>query len=296
MGSTAPTCNEGGPTKDNGNCTNPGPDGLPVQCVGRWAEDEKHGYLRWYIDATRQARRKYLMPGSHGAPGGAGYVDLFAGPGKVRVRETGEIFDGSPLIALGFDKARFTRVVLCDLDEENVSTLRTRTESDAERVQIFHGNCNEIAQQLVEALPRRGLNLAFVDPFKLDQLHFATLRTLAQLERIDLVVNFPTQDVRRNLGEYSKPDNQILDRALGTRTWRDHVRSTGDVHRAVDILIEQLEGLGYTGTRNRTVSVKQRTNVELYRLVFASKHPLADKIWASITKHTPLGQRGFDFD
>lgn len=294
MGRSA--CREGGPTKPNGNCTNPGPDGLAVQCVGEWAEHEKHEYLRRYIDATRQTRRKFLVPGRHGRPGGAGYVDLYAGPGKVRLRDSGEVFDGSPLIALGHDEAPFTTVVLCDIDDENVSTLRARTAAHADRTQIIPGDCNAVVDRIVAALPEYGLNIAFVDPFKLEPLHFGTLAKLAALERLDLVVNFPTQDAKRNLQHYLKPGNETLDRALGTPAWRESVHSPSDVHRVLDILIAQLEGLGYTGTRNRTIPVTQSTNAELYRLIFASKHPLGDKIWTSVTTHSARGQRGFGFE
>lgn len=249
----AKECPTGGPTKENGNCTNPGPDGLPVQCVGEWAEHDKHEYLRRYIDATREVRRGFLRAGAHGSPGGAGYVDLYAGPGRIRVRDSGEVFDGSPLIALAHDKAPFTKVVLCDLDSENISALRSRTAAHAKRVEILQGDCNRRASDLVNALPKFGLNLAFVDPFHLDHLRFSTLEALARLERMDLVVNFPTQDARRNLALYRLTDNEVLDLAVGSKAWRERVKTPKDIHRAIDVLVEALEALGYTGTHNRTM-------------------------------------------
>ena len=122
------SCAKGGPTKGNGNCTVPDVDGASVQCVGQWAK-EKHEYLRRYIGATWAARNKFLAPGAHfPKPGGAAFVDLFAGPGRARIRDTGEIIDGSPLIALKHSEAPFTKVILCDLDEENVAALRKRVQ------------------------------------------------------------------------------------------------------------------------------------------------------------------------
>src|SRR5687768_5579403 len=98
-------CEQGGETKDNGNCTAPAPDDhLPVQCVGSWAKD-KHYYLERYIDATRAVRAKYLRPAGSRPAGGAAFVDLFAGPGRCRLRESGQIINGSPLIALANAKA-----------------------------------------------------------------------------------------------------------------------------------------------------------------------------------------------
>lgn len=84
--------------KENGNCTTLGPDGLPVQCVGSWTRD-KHEYLRRYIDATANARAKYV------GRGGAAFLDLFAGPGCARVRTSRLVVDGSPLIALKHEKS-----------------------------------------------------------------------------------------------------------------------------------------------------------------------------------------------
>ena len=41
-------------------------------------------------------------------PGRLYYVDLFAGPGRCRMRETRKEIDGSPLVALlGFDFAKY---------------------------------------------------------------------------------------------------------------------------------------------------------------------------------------------
>ena len=58
-------------------------DGLPVLEVGPWSA-EKHDYLRRYITATRAARARYLPPLGRG---GAAFIDLFAGPGRARIRE-----------------------------------------------------------------------------------------------------------------------------------------------------------------------------------------------------------------
>src|SRR5689334_9871290 len=117
-------CAWGGPTKPNGNCTNPDPmDGLPVQCVGPWVKN-KHHYVGGYIEETSNVRRKYLSPtDGRRYAGGAAFIDLFAGPGRARIRTTGTIVDGSPFIALNHETAPFTRVIVCDVDEENVAAL-----------------------------------------------------------------------------------------------------------------------------------------------------------------------------
>ena len=64
-------------------------DGLVMSPAGEWAR-EKHRLLEQYIDAAWGARRQW---------GRAGYVDLYSGPGRSLVEGTGEVINGSPLVA-----------------------------------------------------------------------------------------------------------------------------------------------------------------------------------------------------
>lgn len=271
-----------------GNCPAALEDGHVVQCVGKWAEDEKHAYLRTYIEATRKARRKFSR---------SGFLDLFAGPGRVRVRETGAVCDGSPLIALEHREVPFTRVVLCDLAPVNVDALRHRTEGGTapygERVAVVCGDANQRIQDIVDLLPD-GLNLAVVDPFGIEPLHFDTLRVLGRMKHMDLFITFPTSDLRRNKALYLDPNNEVIARALGMPDWRARI-GPGDIAiEAADLFVEALTTLGYTGSKNRMLRVSN-SGSELYRIIFASKSSVGDKIWKAITTHTPAGQRGFNF-
>jgi hypothetical protein len=54
-------CDCGQQKQGNGNCPVHREDGLPLQCVGRWAK-EKHDYLARYINATWGPRSKYVTP------------------------------------------------------------------------------------------------------------------------------------------------------------------------------------------------------------------------------------------
>lgn len=282
---TSLDCNRCGRRTPQGNCPGVLDDGHVVQCVGEWAEYEKHGYLRSYIDATREARRKFAH---------RGFIDLFAGPGRVRVRETGETFDGSPLIALGYEPVPFTRVILCDIAAANVEALYHRTAPFGSRAEVIHGDSNVRASDLAARLPP-GLNLALIDPFGLEPLRFDTIQVLAQVNKLDLIVNFPTSDLRRNHNLYRRADNQVVANALGIPDWRERLAPTGDIAlQAAQMFVESLEKLGYTGAQNRMIPVS-RNGSELYRIIFASKHPLGDRIWQSVVRHAPTGQRGLPF-
>lgn len=277
-------CKRCGQTTGAGNCPEFLADGGPVQCVGEWAVVEKHHYLQRYIEASRGARAMFT------AKAGAAFLDLFAGPGRARNRDDGRVHKTSTVLALEHDGCPFTKIVSCDLASENVAALRQRTAKHGDRVAVELGDCNEIIDRLIAHVPRHGLNFAFIDPFGVAGLRFATLRALAALPRMDMLINFPTLDIRRNFSQYVAPGNTMLDQALGTDQWRSEITTTSQVARAPEVLVRQLETLGYTGTPNRTLPI-MRKGAEMYRLVFVAKHDLADKIWASIIRNPPSGQR-----
>jgi three-Cys-motif partner protein len=277
------------PKSPNGNCPNPLPDGHPAQCVGAWALD-KHHYVGRYIEATRATRKKYLVPAG---TGGAAYIDLFAGPGRARISETGQVVDGSPLLALNHADAPFTDLVLCDLDAANVSALRARTSGRTAKVNVFQGDSNREIAKITRVIPPRGLNVALVDPFRPSDLRWSTIEMLAGLDRLDLIVNFGTGFIRRNLFDPTKPDyDKVIDAMLPTGfPWRQRVRSLQDAAKLIDCFREALGGLGYDQSRVRHIEIKNQTNTVMYHLVFASKKGLGTKIWNSIAKSPPDGQR-----
>lgn len=80
----------------------PGSGGLPRAIVGEWAQ-EKHERLTKYVDISRHAGKKYIGPRKPGA----GYIDLFSGPGESRIRDTETIIDGSPVAAFKKGQGRW---------------------------------------------------------------------------------------------------------------------------------------------------------------------------------------------
>jgi three-Cys-motif partner protein len=283
-----PRCKFGGETKPNGNCSVPAPDdGLPVQCLGPWSR-EKHDYLRRYLTASGGPRSGYLPPRG---PGGAAYIDLFAGPARGRLSTTGELDDGSPLIALR-QPVPFTKLVLCEIDDENEDALRKRTANARVSTLVVSGDCNETIDQVVSEIPPYGLNVALVDPYNLAALSFATIGKLADFKRMDLIVFFPIGEIRRNLERNRATYATYLDRALGTADWQTAVKTKRDATKLIGIFRGQLqERFGYTAQQVRTATIRTERNVPLYHLVFASKHPRGNTIWESVTSKTPRGQR-----
>jgi three-Cys-motif partner protein len=269
---------------ENGNCTKyHAPDGLPFQCVGAWARD-KHDYVRRYLRATRAARAQYVPPNGHG---GAAFVDLFAGPGYACGQ--GNVMEGSPLIALAQDDTPFTTLILCEIDGDNLAALTKRTAAAGPRVHIVAGNCNQHIDEVMKLIPPYGLNLALVDPFAPQGLVWKTLEILGTARRMDFIINFPTGPIKRNFPK--PPFHATIDRAIGTCEWRSEVHSPEDAPRLIEYLKRSLATIGYTGEGVRSIPIKNSREGVLYHLVFATKHPLGNKIWDGIARTSPGGAR-----
>src|SRR6266704_5346111 len=108
-----------------------GNDGLPVRSSGIWAK-EKLYYLEHYLAIFSIGMHKRWQ-------GKLYYVDLFAGPGRCLIPETKEEVDGSPLIALKFN---FAKYFFFKADEQNYKALvsRVKTRSPEKDVLIIPGD------------------------------------------------------------------------------------------------------------------------------------------------------------
>jgi three-Cys-motif partner protein len=229
----------------------------------------------------------YVRPTpEHPTPGGAAYIDLFAGPGRSKIDTNGDVIDGSPLVAASHEKAPFTKLILCDLEPENIAALESRLAPHRDRVTLIGGSCIENIDRVVQAIPPYGLNLALVDPFGPKCLRWSILEKLGQMKRMDLLIHFPTGAIKRNLQH--EPD---FDEMVGTADWRKDVHSVHDVHKLVMHLRRSLERLGYTGKHVREIPIKNSKGTIMYHLVSATKRPLGDDIWSSVVKMDARGQR-----
>ena len=121
-------------------------DDLFIRCVGGWSK-VKHYYLKRYIDTfTTSMRDKW--------EGNLYYIDLFAGPGKCRVRDNGEEIEGSPLIALN-SKYPFTKYYFIDLNKKALDSLQTRCKSHQhfKRAEIIPKDCNIAVDDIINEIP-----------------------------------------------------------------------------------------------------------------------------------------------
>jgi three-Cys-motif partner protein len=154
--------------------------------VGRWVPDEKHVYLKRYIDATREARKKFKR---------RVFIDPFCGPGRIQVAGETGTRDGGSVAAYRqsvASSAAFTSMLVGDIDGERVQANAQRLAALGASVQSFTGPAIQTVDAMVSAVPYGALALAYVDPYNLEYLSFAIIERLAQLEYVDFAVHFNT--------------------------------------------------------------------------------------------------------
>ena len=269
-------------------------DGLPARCVGPWSRDKLY-YIRRYLEIFSVAMR--------GKFSNLVYIDLFAGPGLCMVDDDSGEIQGSPLVALSV-RHRFTEYHFVEADNRAMAALQERLIRSAPQtaVKYYSGDANVLIPELARNLPSSSLNVAVIDPTGL-HLRFESLRLLTQGRKVDLIYLFPEfMDVKRNLERYLGQPQSPLDEVLGTDEWRSRARARlpemGDepweevTRPMVEILQSQLASLGYVKFDFRPqIIVRNRKNVPLYYLVYASKNPRGEEFWNKISKIGPTGQR-----
>jgi three-Cys-motif partner protein len=264
-------------------------DGIVVENVGVWAVD-KLRIVTDYVQASGAARRGYLTVG-------AAYVDVFCGPGRSKIRTSGQFIDGSPVAA--FKKAKdslaaFTSVNISDADSELLAAAESRLRALGAPVRAFPGPASVSLPKIVASLNRSGLHFAFLDPHNLGTLSFDLFETLSKLKRIDIIVHVSLSDLQRNADRYSSEAHDQFDKfAPG---WRDQVGTDmNQVSLRAAILrywSEKVEKLGLPRA-NHCELIKGGQGQRLYWLIFLSRHELAHSLWEKISSSAKAP--GFDF-
>ncbi len=263
-------------------------DGLMTNPIGPWAED-KYRYVGMYAEMfatgmkNKWPRRLYL--------------DLFSGPGYSRVRDTGRVVLGSPMIALSLPDP-FDEYVFSDESPEALDALRTRVVGLDQQLPVTYipGDANVAVTRIVKivsATPSKStLSFCFLDPYKLN-IHFHTVQRIAEGRAVDFLILLALYiDANRNIQWYVGDDNPTIDLFLGDRTWRPRWKTA---ERAGDSIVKFLANeysarMGQIGYRTMTLEdmVKVRTRdkrLPLYYLAFFSKHAKGLEFWRAVRKY-----------
>lgn len=275
-------------------------DGFLIRETGAWAA-EKLDYLCRYLHI--------FTASMHGKPWkGLHFIDLFSGPGKCQVRNTKRVLLGSPLLAVTLPYP-FSQYFFVDSDQAAIDALRNRCGSSrqANQIQYQVGNSNQAVSSIVQqihAIDQQyiagkwpSLNIAFLDPEGFE-LEWNTVALLGSLQRMDLIIYYPQMGLTREIPKvFQNSAPTKIDAYFGGTEWRDiyqkfQLGQIPSLHRSLmDLYERKLKSLGYVEIKeNEPLMRNTSRNAPLYRLIFASKHPLGNKFWEQVTNRDIYGQ------
>jgi three-Cys-motif partner protein len=91
------------------------------------------------------------------------YIDLLAGAGVCKIRETGDVVAGSALVASTYCCNPFDEYLLVEADKEKAHALDNRMKAIVTNAIVFPCDCNDCIDEVLVRLPKGAHYLAFVD-------------------------------------------------------------------------------------------------------------------------------------
>ena len=267
-------------------------DDLPVHDGGQLWSLEKLSLIERYTKISSKVRRKFLPPRGYGA----NYIDLYCSFGRIRMKDSADLVDGSALAAVkaAQEDAPFSGVYIADLDADKASVCAERLRSIGASVSHFVGPSTETVEQILPLLRPGSLNFCVLDPYGLN-LPLALIDRLISVDRMDVMVLVSAMELQRNLKFFLSGENDTLDHfAPG---WRDCFEP-GESESAIRTKIMQywrglLEERGLS-IANTWKMVRGLKNQPLYWFGLFGKHPLAAEFFDKISGRASP-QTGFDF-
>lgn len=223
------------------------------------------------------------------------YIDLFAGAGYAKIKETGKTYLNSALLAMSVP-IPFTKYILCEQDNERFEALYLRVKRDFSHLncELIHGDSNSNVDKVLKAIPKFGkgntlLPFCFVDPFSLN-LNFNTINALGQNLMDFLILQALHMDANRNFETYLNEENCKIENYLGVKNWRKEFENEGVIYRKdfvkflADEFQKQMVRLGYQDTKHMHQIRSNEKNLPLYYLAFYSKDPRGVDFFKKVQK------------
>lgn len=134
------------------------------------------------------------------------YIDLFAGSGLMKAENC--FFVGSPIVAVSstIKEKPFNKYICVEYDEGRRNALEKRLDKACSyhqtcKAEVIRGDCNQDVNKILNQHSPTGRTcyLAFVDPQKYTDLKWNTLESLMNYGIGDIILNFPTMSINRNI-------------------------------------------------------------------------------------------------
>ncbi len=252
--------------------------------IGPWSEvklEILNKYARAYSAILSKKPLRYI------------YIDGFAGAGQHISRNTREVVEGSPQIALNITP-RFHEYHFVDLNPTRTSRLR-ELGGDRSNVHVYNGDCNEVL--LSEVFPRARYEdhcraLCILDPYGL-HLNWDVMYTAGRMKSVELFINFPVMDMNMNV-LWNNPEKVDASQKVrmnafwGDESWWEATYTTEadlfgyPVKTGIDSVVQafrqrlkKVAGFGYVP---EPMPMRNSKGGIVYYLFFASQVATADKI------------------
>jgi len=221
------------------------------------------------------------------------YIDAFAGGGFHIAKETREVVQGSPMVALKVEPP-FRSLHFVDLDGDKADQLRGLT-AGMPAVHVYHGDCNDIL--LTQILPHARYDdykraLCLLDPYGL-HLNWQVIKTAGEMGSVEVFLNFPVMDMNRNVlwANPSGVDPEDVTRMTnfwGDETWKDvaydsrqdlfghpEKQSNDVIAKAFQERLRSIAGFRFVP---KPLAMKNSVGSIVYYLFFASPNRTGGKI------------------
>ena len=193
---------------------------------GDWTETKLTilgGYLDFYTTALKKLPFKLV------------YIDAFAGDGKINLGSDADpdaldrkaFIAGSAERALLVGNRPFDCMVFVEADLERATRLKRLRRQHPERViDVVNTDSNEFLTRLRQTEYGNWRGVLFLDPFG-TQIDWATIESIAKLERLDMWLLFPVSAIGRMLplsqvpGDVTPAWETCLTRVYGGESWRE---------------------------------------------------------------------------
>lgn len=250
-------------------------DGHPAIEFGNWAID-KLSHLEKYCVTFNTATQKKWQNRI--------YIDLFSGPGKCIKKGTEKEFNGSPLLALNCD-IPFTHYYFNDINSDYIEALKRRTQSYGYNIYYINKDCNLAVDEILNKIPKNSICFAYIDPYYLE-IKFDTIKKLTTGRAVDLLITFQIGMARRNLLQPNLEMKQFFPPNVDWKVFPSETITGGRINarRVLDAYESGLTEIGYPrqNIKDDVLERTRTTNIPLYYLIFASKHPLGAQLYKGV--------------
>lgn len=268
-------------------------DGMPIRCVGQWAEQKIYLLSQYFGIFAQGMKNKWSE---------INYIEICSGPGRCVNRQNGFEFDGTALSILQHNAAQYIKNALFfDYDATVVDVLNKRIEqlgcTNAAAFVGDYNNPNSICDIISKRISQTAsLNLVLLDPTDCSVPFELLVQLKKTIRNIDIIINVATgTDFNRNipmafndceralkycrfLGKddfFTSPQNINLKNTKQYDLLRTNFRET---------YINSLKSIGYEHFRIRRIE-------HYYDILFATGHEKAIEFWDKAQSIPFDGQR-----